>query len=120
MERRHIPEHVRDSCPLREIMCELCQGKVKANEMNPHLGDCEEFPLDCSNGCSREGEDGVREVKRKDIPVHLDNHCSLQKVQCPYWDHGCKEEMEGRHTDTHEREFLHFHFKLLMTKAELR
>ena len=120
MERRHIPGHVKDSCPLREIVCEFCEGKVKASEMNPHLEDCEEFPLDCPNGCSREGEDGVREVKRKDIPVHLDNHCPLQKVQCPYWDHGCREEMERRHTDTHEREFLHIHFKLSLIKTELK
>ena len=88
--------------------------------MNPHLKDCEEFPLDCPNGCSREGEDGVREVKRKDIPVHLDNHCPLQKVQCPYWDHGCREEMARRHTDTHEREFLHIHFKLSLTEIKLK
>ena len=119
MERRHIPGHVKDSCPLREIVCEFCEGKVKASEMNPHLEDCEEFPLDCPNGCSREGEDGVREVKRKDIPVHLDNHCPLQKVQCPYWDHGCREEMERKRTDTHEREFLHVHFKLSLTSTQL-
>ena len=118
MERRHIPGHVNDSCPLREIVCEFCEGKVKASEMNPHLKDCEEFPLDCPNGCSGEGEDGVREVKRKDIPVHLDNHCPLQKVQCPYWDHGCREEMERRHTDAHEREFLHVHFKLSLTETK--
>ena len=118
MERRHIPGHMKDSCPLREIVCEFCEGKVKASEMNPHLEDCEEFPLHCPNGCSREGEDGVREVKRKDIPVHLDNHCPLQKVQCPYWEHGCREEMERRHTDIHEREFLHIHFKLSSTKME--
>ena len=60
----------------------------------------------------------MREVKRKDITVHLDNHCPLHKVQCPYLDHGCKEEMERRHTDTHEREFLHIHYRLSMTKAE--
>ena len=118
MERRHIPEHVKDYCPLREIVCEFCEGKVKASEMNSHLEDCEEFPLYCPNGCSREGEDGVREVKRKDIPVHLDYHCPLQKVQCPYWDHGCREEMERRHTDTHEKEFFHIHFKLSLTKTE--
>ena len=115
MERRLIPERVRDSCPMREVVCEFCEGEVKAREMNPHLKDCVEFPLPCPNGCSREGEDGVRELKRKDIPVHLDNHCPLHKVQCSYWDHGCKEEMERRHTDTHEREFLHIHFKLSMT-----
>ena len=115
MERRLIPEHVRDSCPMREVVCEFCEREVKAREMNPHLKDCVEFPLPCPNGCSREGEDGVRELKRKDIPVHLDNHCPLHKVQCSYWDHGCKEEVERRHTDTHEREFLHIHFKLSIT-----
>ena len=101
-------------------MCEFCEGKVKASEMNPHLEDCEGFPLDYPNGCSIEGEDGVREVKRKDIPVHLDNHCPLHKIQCPYWDHGCKEGMERRHTDTHEKEFLHIHYRLSMTKAEMK
>ena len=120
MERRHIPGHMKDSCPLREIVCEFCEGKVKASEMNPYLEDCEEFPLHCPNGCSREGEDGVREVKRKHIPVHLDNHCPLQKVQCPYWDHGCREELERRHTDSHEREFLHIHFKLSLTEMKLK
>ena len=91
---------------------------MKASEMNPHLEDCEEFLLHCPNGCSREGEDGVREVKRKDISVHLDNHCPLQKVQCLYWDHGCREETERRYTDTHKREFLHIHFELSMTEMK--
>ena len=118
MERRLISEHMRDSCPMREVVCEFCEGEVKAREMNPHLKDCVEFPLPCPNGCSREGEDGVRELKRKDIPVHLDNHCPLHKVQCSYWDHGCKEEMERRHTDTHEREFLHIHLNLSMTDLQ--
>ena len=120
IERRHIPEHVKDYCPLREIVCEFCEGKVKASEMNPHLEDCEEFAVRCPNGCSREGENGVREVKRRDILVHLDNHCPLQKVQCSYWDHGCREEMERRHTDTHEREFLHIHFKLSLTEIKVK
>ena len=118
MERRHIAGHIRDSCPLRKVECEFCEGEVKATEMNPHLEDCDEFPLPCPNRCGREGEEGLREVKRKDIPVHLDEHCPLQKVQCAYWEHGCREEMERRHTDTHEREFLHVHFKLSMTKME--
>ena len=115
IEKRNILEHVRDSCPLREVVCEYCKGKVKASEMNPHLEDCDEFPLHCPNGCSKEGDEGLRELKRKDIPVHLDNHCPLQKVQCSYWEHGCREEMERRQTDTHEREFFHIHFKLSMT-----
>ena len=85
MERRHIPEHLIDCCPLRKVVCDFCEGEVKASEMNPHLEECDIFPLPCPNGCSREGEDGVRELKRKDIPVHLDKHCPLQIVQCAYW-----------------------------------
>ena len=112
MERRHILGHVRDSCPLREVICEFCEGEVKASEMNPHLEDCDEFPLPCPNRCRRKGEEGQWKMNRKDIPVHLHKHCPLQKVQCAYWEHGCREEMERRHTDTHEREFLHTHFKL--------
>ena len=42
--------------------------------MNPHLMDCEEFSPPCPNGCSREGDEGERELKRKYIPVHLYNH----------------------------------------------
>ena len=120
LERRHIPGHVRDSCPLRVVTCEFCEGEVKASEMNPHLEDCEAFPLPCPNGCAREGEDEVREVKRRDLTVHLDTHCPLQKVQCPYLDHGCREEMEKRLTDTHEREFLHIHFKLSNVDMKLK
>ena len=118
MERRHIAGHIRDSCPLRKVECEFCEGEVTATEMNLHLEECDEFPLPCPNRCGREGEEGLREVKRKDIPVHLDEHCPLQKVQCVYWEHGCREEMERRHTDTHEREFLHVHFKLSMIRME--
>ena len=120
LERRHIPGHVRDSCPLRVVTCDFCEGEVKASEMNPHLEDCDVFPLPCPNGCAREGEDEVREVKRRDLTVHLDTHCPLQIVQCPYRDHGCREEMERRLTDTHEREFLHIHFKLSMTEMKLK
>ena len=108
MERRHIPEHVIDSCPLREVMCDFCEGEVKASEMNPHLEECDMFPLPCPNGCSKEGENGVREVKKKDISVHLDKHCPLQIVHCAYWEHGCREEMERRLTDVYRREFATF------------
>ena len=58
MERRHIPGHVRDSCPLREVVCEFCEGEVTASEMNPHLENCDELPLPCPNLCRREGEEG--------------------------------------------------------------
>ena len=42
---------------------------------------------------------------------------SLQIVQCAYWEHGCREEIERILTDVHEREFMHVHFKLSMSAS---
>ncbi|KAI6661692.1 TNF receptor-associated factor 4 [Oopsacas minuta] len=120
LEKRWIPEHQRDSCPLRELVCEFCVNKVKACEMNPHLMDCEHFPVPCPNGCVREGDEGTRQLKRRDIPVHLNDECPLQKVECPYWEYGCREEMERREMDFHEKEFMHIHYRLSMTDMKLK
>ena len=107
--RRHIPGHVRDSCPLREVVCEFCEGEVTASGI-PIWKTVMSFLFPVRTF--------VVEKERKGIAVHLDKHCPLQKVQCAYWEHGCREEMERIHTDTHEREFLHIHFRLSMTKME--
>ncbi|KAI6657013.1 hypothetical protein LOD99_11238 [Oopsacas minuta] len=115
LEKRRIAEHQRDSCPLGELECEFCLNKVKACEMNPHLENCEHFPVLCPNQCVIEGEEGTKHVKRRDIPVHLSDECPLQIVECPYWVYGCKEEMERKKMDLHEREFMHIHYRLSMT-----
>ncbi|KAI6661207.1 hypothetical protein LOD99_10135 [Oopsacas minuta] len=115
LEKRRIAEHQRDSCPLRELVCDFCLNKVKACEMNPHLEDCEHFPVPCPNECVIEGEEGTRQVKRRDVPAHLSNECPLQKEECPYWVYGCREEIERKEMDLHEREFMHIHYRLSMT-----
>ncbi|KAI6660154.1 TNF receptor-associated factor 4-like [Oopsacas minuta] len=115
LEKRLIPKHQRDSCPLRELVCEFCMNKLKACEMNPHLEDCEQFPVPCPNECVREGEERTRQMMRRDVPVHLTDVCPLQKVECPYWVYGCREEMERKEMDLHEKEFIHIHYRLSMT-----
>ncbi|KAI6661704.1 TNF receptor-associated factor 6-like isoform X3 [Oopsacas minuta] len=120
LEKRQIPEHQSDSCPLRELVCEFCVNNVKACEMNPHLEDCEHFPVPCPNECVREGEEVTRQLKRRDVPVHLTDVCPLQKVECPYWLYGCREEMERRELDLHEREFMHIHYRLSMADMKLK
>ncbi|KAI6656670.1 TNF receptor-associated factor 3, partial [Oopsacas minuta] len=118
LEKRLIPEHQGDSCPLRELACEFCVNNVKACEMNPHLEDCELFPVPCPNRCMREGEEGIRQMKRRDVLVHLNDECPLQKVECPYRFYGCREEMERREMDLHEIDFMHIHFRLSMTDTK--
>ena len=104
VERRQLAEHEREFCSQRELKCEFCGGAVRACEMNPHLGECEEFPVDCPNGCEAAGETGTRQVKREAVPLHL-AECLLQRVECPYREYGCGEEMERRQLAEHEREF---------------
>ena len=113
VERRQLAEHEREFCSQRKLKCEFCGGAVRACEMNPHLGECEEFPVDCPNGCEAAEETGTRQVKRGALPLHL-SECPLQRVECPYREYGCGEEMEmeRRQLDLHEREYVHTHFRL--------
>ena len=117
VERRQLAEHEIEFCSQRELKCEFCGGAVRACEMNPHLGECEEFPIDCPNGCEAAGETGTRQMKRGAVHLHL-VECPLQRVECPYWEYGCGEEMERRQLDLHEREYMHTHFRLAMKEMK--
>ena len=70
----------REFCSQRELKCEFCGGAVRACEMNPHLGVCEEFPIDCPNGCEAAGETGTGQMRRGAVPLHL-SECPLQRVE---------------------------------------
>ena len=117
VERRQLTEHEREFCSQRELKCEFCGGAVRACEMNPHLGECEEFSVDCPNGCETAGETGTGQIKRGAVPLHL-AECPLQRVECPYWEYGCGEEMKRRQLDLHEREYMHTHFRLAMKEVK--
>ena len=117
VERRQLAEHELEFCSQRELKCEFCGGAVRACDMNPHLGECEEFPVDCPNGCEAAGETGTRQIKRGAVPLHL-SECPLQRVECLYREYGCGEEMERRQLDIHEREYMHTHFRLAMKEMK--
>ena len=117
MERRQLAEHANEFCSQRELKCKFCGGVMRACEMNPHLGECEEFPVDCPNGCEAAGEACTRQMKRGAVPLHL-AECPLQRVECPYREYGCGEEMERRQLDLHEREYMHTHFRLAMKEMK--
>ena len=117
MERRQLAEHEREFCSQRELKCEFCGGAVRACDMNPHLGKCEEFPVDCPNGCEVAEETGTGQMKRGAVAIHL-AECPLQRVECPYREYGCGEEMERRQLDLHEREYMHTHFRLAMKEMK--
>ena len=117
VERRQLAEHEREFCSQRELKCEFCDGAVRACEMNPHLGECEEFPVDCPNDCEAAGETGTQQMKRGALLLHL-AECPLQRVECPYREYGCGEEMKRRQLDLHEREYMHTHFRLAIKEMK--
>ena len=104
VERRLIPKHKRDFCPQRILKCEFCDNGVNACKMNFHLEKCEMFPVNCPNGCMITGETSTRQIKRGDVPFHLLDSCPLQIVKCPYWDFGCRDEMERKFILEHQIE----------------
>ena len=117
MERRQLAEHEREFCSQRELKCDFCGGAVRACGMNPHLGECKDFPVDCPNDCEAVGEAGTGQLKRGAVLLHL-AECPLQRVECPYREYGCGEEMERRQLDLHEREYMHTHFRLAMKEMK--
>ena len=117
LERRQMAEHERKYCPHRELKCKFCGRAVRACDMSPHLGECEMFPVECPNSCEVAGETGIRQMKRGDVRLHL-AECPLQRVKCPYWDYGCRDEMERRQLDLHEKEYIHTHFRLAMKEMK--
>ena len=56
-----------------------------ADEEETHLNVCGKFTLPCPNRCS----DG-KHVRRELLQEHMDEHCSRQKIKCPFWDGGCQ------------------------------
>ena len=102
MERKFLKEHEEDHCPMRLINCESCDFQVRACVVNEHLSICEEYFILCPNSC-KEGED-IRRVKRKHLPSHLEEDCPLQEVECLYAEYGCKEKMERRSVEDHQKD----------------
>ena len=115
MERRLIPRHKSDSCLQRKLKCKFCDCGVKACEMDPHLDVCESFPVKCPNVCVISGNTGIN---RGNLSAHLSDECPLQILKCPYWDYGCREEMERQKLDFHEKESIHIHFKLSLSETK--
>ena len=68
VERRRLAEHERKYCSQRKLKCEFCGGAVRACEMNPHLRECEEFPIDCPNGCEAAEDKYRTDEKRSCTP----------------------------------------------------
>ena len=114
VERRGVETH-RTCCPMRSVKCDYCSRKIKYFMMNAHLELCGEFPISCPNECSTETK-----IKRKDKSTHLNQHCLLQEIKCPYSRFGCEVKVQRRQITQHEKEEIHTHLRHTILEMEER
>lgn len=88
LEKIVLKYHLHEDCVKREIRCEFCSVRMRAEDEVNHLGTCGKFKLPCPNKCS-EG----KELLRENMQDHLENSCTREKIKCPFWDGGCKYEV---------------------------
>ena len=104
----HVERH-KTYCPMRTVRCEYCRHKIQACKINAHLESCDGFPVNCPNNCSE-----TLILKREDMSTHLNEHCLLNTIHCPYSQYGCKIKKRRLEMDEHEKKDIHTHFKLTM------
>ena len=77
LQRQHLPSHVDNECPCREVHCQYC-SVVGQHQfiMGPHVEECPKVPLPCPNSC------GVDSILREDMEFHKTT-CPLEDVECP-------------------------------------
>ena len=107
VQRQHLKSHMEADCPYRDVNCQYCdlRGKHLFIEGN-HKDECPEYPLPCPNGCE------VRTILRKDIDVHRES-CSLEVIECEYYNMGCESKMARKDVEDHNRENVNEHLRVL-------
>ena len=111
VERKYLDQH-KQECKYRQYTCEYCgyvdtydaiAGTGKAKKRNSkvkasgnHYEMCDEYPLDCINGCGKKG------IKRKNMQSHK-NVCPLEKLKCPF-SIQCRNDILRKDMDSHKQQ----------------
>ena len=77
LQRQHLPSHVDNECPCREVHCQYCSMLGQHQFiMGEHVDQCAKVPLPCPNNC------GVDFILREDMEVHKTT-CPFEEIECP-------------------------------------
>ena len=95
LQRRALPLHLQNSCPLRDYRCPHCQHRGTFKSITTsHFTICGDFPLTCLAGCPAR-------VHRKNMATHLQQSCPMEFVDCKYRMLGCAELIRRKAADEH-------------------
>lgn len=70
-------------CEFRTIKCEYCEEKILYKNIEDHIKQCPNAPVECSNKC------GMK-VPLSKINYHIQNECGMTAVECPFGVVGCE------------------------------
>ena len=110
---------------MRIISCEYCHSQTEACNINSHLSNCEEFPIECHNRCTTTDsgeidEEQVYKDNRKNILNHMYTDCPLQEILCPYSLYGCETVVLRKDLEMHSFDKFFMQQHLEMVEARLK
>ena len=107
MLRQDLPDHLRETCPLRDYHCPHCQLQGTYNNITTsHFTLCGDFLLTCPAGCGGN-------MARKNMATHLQQTCPMEFVECEYQILGCNELVRRKAMDEHLADDK-YHLKMAM------
>ena len=111
MQRQYMTNHIEIECSNRKSECQHCHvtGEYQFIE-GQHKTVCPKLLVPCPNKCD------IGLIFRKDLEVHR-KECTLETIQCEYYDVGCKDMVTYKNQKKHTEEKMEEH--LMMTKLEL-
>lgn len=106
--RKEIKEHERNECPNRIVRCQYCQetGQFKSITTSVHQARCQNFPIDCPNGCEASG------ITKRNLSQHR-KKCPLELIECSYSNVGCHEKIHRKDYKSHQTENMKKHLQLI-------
>ncbi|XP_070684369.1 TNF receptor-associated factor 5 [Pempheris klunzingeri] len=107
LQRRHLREHLADTCPHRTEPCPHCQQPHRLSLIQDHVqSSCPEVEVDCPHSCSRK-------VPRHELTEHADS-CPEVRIDCSYKRFGCCVQGKRGKVKLHEDAAVNHHMLLVL------
>lgn len=110
VQRCEMGAHKTSECPLRPTKCQYCGRDAAHSELTSgrHLLQCEQYPLECPNGC------GKHAIKRRKLSCHLDQ-CPMELIDCEFSHVGCTARLQRVKMANHTRQGVEAHLSRTCT-----
>ena len=106
--REQLQKHLQE-CLFRIVLCHHCKQYVNFISLEKHYKICPNLPVECPNNCGEK-------VSANFINVHLELHCGISIIECPYHIVGCEFYDLRKLLKVHLENHIEGHLKLVNLK----